>query len=78
MKIDADYDNTTNSRYRKNIDKLKSVYCSRCPWNDIENLHGKHSEWGRKVAKRREYTTGKKRSVKWMQKHTWKRDKHFM
>ena len=36
-------------------------YCTFCPPNHGENSHGSHSLWGRKVAAKRLYATGKGR-----------------
>lgn len=64
-----------NNREFVRLSRLSCDFCTLCPANDIENLRGSHSVWGRKRAARREYTTGKHRSEGWKNRHTWLLDK---
>jgi len=54
-----------NSREAVLWDRLhrpKAGYCCTfCPPNHCENERGHHSQWGRKVAAKRAYSTGKGR-----------------
>lgn len=66
-----------NAREYKIYSRLASGDCLYCPPNHNENHHGSHSKWGRKLAKRRFYTQGKRRSRAWEDKPWWDMvDKH--
>ena len=42
------------------------------PPNHNENSHGSHSDWGRKVAKKRQYATGKgRKEINWWKYGPW-------
>lgn len=60
--------------YKEILLKIRSKQgdCTLCPPNHNENHHGEHSKWGRKVAKRRQYTTGKgRKEFDWYNKGPW-------
>ena len=59
--------------------RLRQGDCLWCGPNHNENTHGEHSRWGRKVAKRREYTKGKgRKKINWDKFGPWDlMDKHY-
>lgn len=59
--------------------RLKDNFCTFCPANHNENANGSKSRWGRKVAKKTEYTTGKHRKeIDWNNRPYWDLcDKHY-
>ena len=46
--------------------KKKQGDCTYCPANHNENSHGHHSQWGRKVAAKTQYATGKGRNERYL------------
>lgn len=53
--------------------------CLWCPPNHNENAHGARSKWGRKVAAKRFYATGKgRKEINWNKHPYWDLyDKHY-
>lgn len=53
--------------------------CTYCPANHNENAHGSKSRWGRKVAAKRKYQTGKgRKEINWYKYGPWDlQDKHY-
>lgn len=53
--------------------------CNFCPPNHCENAHGEHSKWGRKVASKQKYRTGKgRKEIDWTKHPYWDLwDKHY-
>ena len=53
--------------------------CTYCPANHNENANGHKSQWGRKVAAKRKYRTGKgRKEVDWRDIPYWDLyDKHY-
>lgn len=47
-------------------ERLKQGDCTFCPPNHGENTNGSHSKWGRKVASKQKYRTGKgRKEINW-------------
>ena len=47
-------------------ERLRQGDCTYCPANHGENSHGEKSRWGRKVAAKRRYRTGKgRKEINW-------------
>ena len=60
-------------------ERRKQGDCTYCPANANENKNGRHSLWGRKVAKKRQYTQGRSRKeINWVKYGPWNLyDKHY-
>lgn len=60
-------------------ERMQQGDCTYCPANHNENRHGHKSKWGRKVASRRQYTTGKgRKEIDWTKHPYWDLwDEHY-
>ena len=60
-------------------ERMQQGDCAYCPANHNENRRGHKSKWGRKVASRRRYTTGKgRKEIDWTQCPYWDLwDEHY-
>lgn len=53
-------------------ERAKQGDCTFCPPNQNENENGRHSLWGRKVAAKQKYRTGKgRKEINWWQRGPW-------
>lgn len=60
-------------------ERRKQGDCTFCPANHNENTHGSKSKWGRKVAAKRLYSTGKgRKEINWFKLGPWDlQDDHY-
>ena len=68
-----------NSREYVLKSRARQGDCLWCGANANENENGRHSLWGRKVAKKRQYTQGRSRKeINWVKYGPWNLyDKHY-
>lgn len=54
------------------IERAKQGDCLYCPPNHNENAHGEKSLWGRKVAAKHKYATGRgRKEINWVKYGPW-------
>lgn len=68
-----------NGREAVLFERLRQGDCTWCPPNRNENENGRHSLWGRKVAAKRKYATGKgRKEINWYKYGPWNLcDRHY-
>ena len=68
-----------NGRQIVLVERAKQGDCTFCPANHNENENGSHSQWGREVAAKRAYSTGKgRKEINWDSIGPWNlTDKHY-
>lgn len=69
-----------NGREAVLYERMVQGDCTFCPANHNENAHGSRSKWGRKVAMKQYYSTGRKRKeINWYDFGPWDlTDYHYM
>ena len=68
-----------NGREAVLFERARQGDCTWCPPNHNENARGERSKWGRKVAAKRAYATGKcRKKINWNEHPYWDLyDKHY-
>lgn len=61
------------------MERMQQGDCTYCPPNANENENGHHSAWGRKVAAKHKYATGKgRKEINWHKYGPWSLcDRHY-
>lgn len=68
-----------NGREAILLERMQQGDCTYCPANHNENAHGSKSVWGRKVAAKHKYATGKgRKEINWYKLGPWDlTDNHY-